>query len=469
MPYWGLRDFLEHLESKGQLQRVRKETDWNLEMSHVSQLNDKRNGPALLFENVKDYPGKRVAMSVLNSQEKMALALELPPESRLMDMARHWHERTTGQRVPPEWVDSSQCKENILVGKDVNLYDLPAPFMYPEDGGRYLGTAGCLICRSLETGRINVGTHRGMLIDRDKMTILLNLGKDAEIDLRAYVKAGKPMPVAWVTGVDPALFVCSANFFPHNVSEYDIAGGLRGEPVPVVKGEVVDLPIPAGAEIVVEGEIVPGEALPEGPFGEWPGYYAGKGTTPVDCITVKAITYRDNPILWAMTTVSAGRTVLTLGRTAGLWSDLHKMGIPGIKSVYCAPAGGGRMTVIISLEQLYPGHSTQVGLAALASVAGNYGLKIVILVDGDIDPENWEEVLWALSMRYQPDRGTQIIKRRKSTPLDPSLPLDARLLTSSVILDTCIPYEWERKPELTVMDKELVSRIESQWDQYFTP
>ncbi len=468
MPYQDLREFLDNLESRGDLKHVRKEVDWNLELSHIFRLNEMEGGPALLFDNIKDCPGHRVAASVLQTKERVALALDLSPEQSFLEMVKQWHARISERTIPPQWVDSGPCKENIVLGDDVNLYDFPTPWFYPKDGGRYLSTGAILVTRDLETGRVNVGTYRGMIIDRDKMALLLSLGKDSEIDLRGYAREGRPMPVAWATGVDPALFICSANFFPRAVSEYDIAGALRGEPVAVVRGETVDLPIPAGAEIVLEGEVVPGELVPEGPFSEWPGYYTG-GDNRLPYMRVKAITHRSNPILWAMHAISDPALLFSLARTAGLYNELQSMGIPGVKSVHCPRVGGGRMMAIISVQQMYPGHSTQVGLAVMASISGNYGLKIVIVVDDDIDPENWEQVLWALSMRYQPERCTQIIKRGKSTPLDPSLPVDGRMLTSRVLLDACLPYEWEHKPERIALDPEMVTRVKGQWDQYFAP
>ena len=464
MPYNGLREFLDQLELRGQLKRVKKEVDWNLELSHISWVNDiERKGPALLFENVKDYPDKRVAMSVLTSTERQALALELAPETRFMDVVKHWLGRI-GQGISPRWVDSSPCKENILIGDDVNLYDLPAPWTSPMDGGRYLSTAGCLITRNLETGRINLGNYRGMIADRNKMPMLLTVSKDAEVDLRGYAKIGKPMPAAWATGVDPVLWLCSVHTFPPTVSEYDAAGAVRGEPVSVIKGETVDLPIPAGAEIVLEGEIAPGERMPEGPFGEWTGHYTE--SYPKEFFKVKAITYCNNPILWSTHPFIDSWSTMALTYTAALWSDLQRMGIRGIKIVYRPPAAGAITMAIISIEQMYPGHSTQVGLAAMCSVA-THSLKVVIVVDDDIDPEDWEQVAWAIGMRCEPGRGAQIIKRGWTGPLDPSLPIGERVLTSRMLIDACVPYEWERKPERVVPDQEVINKIKSQWDQYF--
>lgn len=472
MAYRDLREFLTRLEEEGHLRRIKKQVDWNLELGHIAKLNEeKQGGFALLFENVKDYPGHSVLTSLLTARERLALALELPPETSLLNISHEWVKRITNNRVPPAWVDSGPVHENVVIGDAVNLKSLPAPWYYPGDGGRYLGTACGIISRNLDTGRINVGTYRGMIYDEKHMSVMIIKAKDAEIDLRGYAERRQPMPVAMVIGMDPVLFLCSSTLFGLQESEYEIAGALRGAPIPVVRGKTVDLPVPATAEIVIEGYITPGETLPEGPFGEYTGYYSGKGDEAREFINVTAITHRHNPILWGTTVgkpITDTHMIMAVNRTASLWNDLQNMQIPGIKAVYGPPAAAGRMLVVISLKQMYPGHSTQVGLAALATVTGNYGLKTVILVDDDIDPENWDQVLYALSFRYQPNRGTQIIERGRSTPLDPSLPIGPdRFMTSRVIIDTCIPYEWKDKPRPIELDPGLTKRIKEHWDEYF--
>ena len=470
MPFQDLREFIGRLDAEGQLARVRRQVDWNLELGHVAKLNEQQAGPALLFESVKDYPGMRVFTSAFTAKERIALALDMPTDTRFLEMAREWVRRIANTRVAPTEVRTGLCKENILRGPAADLRSLPAPWFYPRDGGRYVGTACYLVTRNLETGRLNLGTYRVMIIDGQTAGIQIIKAKDAEIDLRGYAAAKRPMPVALVIGGDPTLFLCSSTLFPLTESEYEVAGALRGAPVRVVRAETSDLLVPADAEFVIEGEIVPGDLLPEGPFGEYPGYYSGAGAVERDVVRVTCITHRNDPILWSTTVgkpITDTHMIMGINRTASLWNDLQNMKIPGIKGVYGPPAAAGRMLAIIQLKQMYHGHSTQVGLAAFATNTGNYGLKTVILVDEDIDPENMDQVMYALGFRYQPDRGTQILARGRSTPLDPSLPIDDRYMTSRVIIDTCIPYEWEHKPIPIEMDAALADRIRGQWASYF--
>ncbi|MFQ5661287.1 MAG: UbiD family decarboxylase [Gammaproteobacteria bacterium] len=474
MPYNDIREFIQCLDEEGQLNRVKKEVDWNLELSHIAKLNEEQQGggSAMLFENVKDYPNQRVFASALTARERLAIALEMSLETSIMNLTHEWVDRIQNKRVSPECVETGSCKENILMGEEADVTRLPAPQFYPGDGGRYVGTAGFLISRNLDTGRLNLGTYRLMIVDANRASIMIIKAKDGEIDLRGYAEKGIPMPVAYVTGVDPTIFMCASTLFGLEESEYDIAGALRGEAIKVVKAETSDLLVPASAEYVIEGEIVPGELIEEGPFGEYTGYYSGTGADRREFINIKCITHRNDPILWA-TTVGRPTTdthmLMVVNRVASLWNDLKQMQIPGIKAVYGPPGAAGRMLVIISMKPMYHGHSTQVGLAAFASVTGNYGLKTVILVDEDIDPENMDQVMYALSFRFQPELGTQILKRGRSTPLDPSLPRSSRYLTSRIILDCTTPYEWgpEERPKPILLDEEMKAHVLENWDSYF--
>jgi 4-hydroxy-3-polyprenylbenzoate decarboxylase len=467
MPYRDLRAFIERLEGEGELKRIKAEVDWNLEMSHIAKINEERGGPALLFENVKGYKTP-VFASAFTTTSRLALAMDMPKASHLVDLMREWVKRTA-RKIPPKWVKDAPCRQNVDEGDKVNLLKFPVPKVYPRDGGRYFGTAVFLISKDPDTGWVNLGTYRMQLLDEKTLGIQIIAGKHADLMLQKYRERKEPMPVAAVVGADPVLFLVGASRVPAFESEYDFAGAIRGEPVEVVKGLTVDLPIPATAEIVVEGEIDPFETKPEGPFGEYTGYYSGVGTVPRSYIKVKAVCYRDNPIFW-MTTVGRAVTdthmIMALTYGAALWQELEAMRIPGIKAVYCPPEGAGRMIAIISVKQMYPGHAMQVGTAAISTEMGAYGLKTVIVVDDDIDPWDLPRVLWALSFRFQPIRA-EIIKRGRSTPLDPSLPVDSRDITSRIIIDATIPYEWKQKPIPVELDPEVKKRVEARWKELF--
>ncbi len=458
-----LREFISLCEKEGELKRIKAEVDWNLEMSHIAKLNEERGGPALLFEKVKGYPTP-VISSVCTAASRLALIMGLPKTTSLVEIMREWVKRTANKR-PPKWIASGPCKENVIKGDQINLLKFPVPKVFPKDGGRFFGTTAYTVSKDPETGWLNIGVYRLQVLDEKTLGTQFIKGKHADLMLQKHRALKKPMPVIVGIGGDPLFFLMGAARLPAFESEFDFAGAIRGAPVEVVKGETVDLPIPAGAEIVIEGEVDPDTTKPEGPFGEYTGYYSGVGSTPRSFIKVNCITHRNDPIFW-FTTV--GRAVtdthMTMALTYGatLWQELEAMRIPGIKAVYCPPEGAGRFIAIIAVKQMYPGHANQVGTAAISTEMGAYGLKTVIVVDEDIDPWDLPRVLWALSFRFQPSR-SQIINRGRSTPLDPSLPIDQRDITSRIIMDATIPFEWKEKPVPIELDPEMIKKIKAKW------
>ncbi len=461
-----MRDFIEQAEAEGMLHRIKAEVDWDLELSHIAKINEEKKGPALLFENIKGY-NSPVIMSVCTTSQRLALIMGMPRDSTLVDIMKEWVDKHDN-KIPPEYVKDAPCKENIMKGDDVDLFKFPAPKYYPLDGGRFFGTAHFVITKDPDSGWINLGTYRLQLLDKNHLGTQFIKGKHSDLMLKKYQAMKKPMPVCAIVGCDPLLFLMGAARLSAFESEYDFAGSIRGRGIEVIKAETNDLPVPATAEIVVEGEVDADKFMEEGPFGEYTGYYSGVGTDPRNFIDVKCVTYRNNPIFWGTT---VGRAVtdthMTMALTYGatLWQQLVAMKIPGIKSVYCPPEGSGRFLAIISMKQMYPGHADQVLTAAISTEMGAYGLKTVIVVDEDIDPWDMSRVLYALSFRFQPNR-SQVIKRGRSTPLDPSLPLNAREITGRLLLDATIPFDWEEKPIPIELDKKTVDRVVSRWQEF---
>ena len=460
-----LRDFIKKCEGEGELKRIKVEVDWNLEMSHIAKLNEENRGPALLFEKVKGYPDQ-VLSSACTTTSRLALIMGMPKNTSLVELMREWVKRTVN-KIPPKWVASGPCKENVLRGDKINLLKFPVPKSFPRDGGRFFGTTAYTISKDPESGWVNIGVYRLQMLDEKNLGTQFIKGKHADLMLQKYKSLKKPMPVVAAVGGDPLMFLLGAARLPAFESEYEFGGAIRGEAIEVVKGETVDLPIPANAEIVVEGEVDPEATRPEGPLGEYTGYYSGIGTTPRNFIKINCITHRNNPIFW-FTTVGRAVTdthmTMALSYGATLWQELVAMRIPGIRAVYCPPEGAGRFIAIISVKQMYPGHVNQVGTAAISTEMGAYGLKTVIVVDEDIDPWDLPRVLWALSFRFQPSRA-QIINRGRSTPLDPSLPVDQRDITSRIIMDATIPFEWKEKPVLIELDPEIVKKVKAKWSE----
>lgn len=466
-----MRDYIKACEEIGELHRITAEVDWNLEISHIVKENEEKGGPSLLFENVKGH-NSPVYAGAFGSTKRVATILGMPTDLSMCDLAQRWLKTSLDKVIPPEEVATGPVMENVDEGDAVNLEKFPVLKIYPQDGGRFIGTTVFVILRDPETGEVNLGTYRMQMFDSKRCGVNTAPGKRGERILRKYKKLGQKAPAVAVIGCDPLLMM-AGTLMTSKASEMEIAGTIRGEAVKFIKSPVNGLPIPADAEIVLEGEIDPDIFVQEGPFGEYTGYYSSEFHEVVKkpCLEVKKVMHRNNPILWAS---SLGRPIadvhmlLAFGRMATLWTDLAAMKIPGIKSVYIPPESAGRFWVIVSVKTMYAGHSNQVGSAVISTSTGHYGTKGVIIVDDDIKADDIDRVLWALATRYDPARGTDIINRGRSTFADPALDPDStRLITSRIIMDATIPFEWgDKKPVEIKMDEETMKKVRERWQEY---
>ena len=376
--------------------------------------------------------------------------------------------------MPPVEVETGPVKENILVGDDVDLFKFPTPKWHELDGGRYIGTGGIVIQKDPDTGWINLGTYRVQVHDKSVLTLHVVPGHHGDVIARKYWDRGLSCPVAVVCGSDPLLYNVSITSVPLGVSEYDYAGWLRGKPIQVVRGETVDLPIPAGAEIVLEGDFVPTEieSRMEGPFGEWRGYYAG-GARPHPVIRVKAILHRNDPIIHGAPPLIGpydNQYGKGIRHSADLWDELDK-NLPGVKGVWMPDPGRGHPMAVISLKQEYAGDVKQAGLLAAGAYRGVAGGgRIIIIVDDDIDPSNTSEFLWALATRWDPATATDVISECTGGQSDPLLPPAKRdkgsnyWTTSRVLIYACKPYSWiEQFPVSIKTSPEDLDKVKERW------
>ncbi|MCX8126686.1 MAG: UbiD family decarboxylase, partial [Dehalococcoidia bacterium] len=252
--------------------------------------------------------------------------------------------------------------------------------------------------------------------------------------------------------------------------EYDFAGGILGEPVMVIKGKYTGLPLPANAEIVIEGECLPDELANEGPFGEWHGYYANRGLEPVPepVIRVKTIYHRDRPILTCSSPGLPPNTnslLFSVARATSVWVALDKAGVPGIKGVWAPEELGSLLFTVVSIEQKYPGHPFDAG--RVASDASRGSARYIVIVDDDIDPSDLKQVMWAVATRSDPDKSITVLKDCPSTSADPVIPLSAKkegrpLCASRAIINACRPYhqrpEWYPMVKSTYLTERKVRR-----------
>lgn len=469
----SIGDWLEKVDEIGEVIRVKAEVDPELEMSTITYLNGKEIGGAtLLFENIKGHPGYRVLFNPFGSSyNRFALAIREEPNKKPLELVSILKEKMK-KKIDPNFVEPSNApvNQNILTGDQVDVTRFPAPLMWPRDGGKYIGTADSIITKDPETGRINMGTYRQMIQGPKSVGYYSSPGKDTLLDRELWWKQGKPAPVAAVYGLDPLLFLVSATSFPKDMSEYVYAGGIAGEAVEVFESDITGLTLPANADIIIEGYSYPDKTAPEGPFGEFQGYY-GRPGGPTPYIEIKAIRYRNNPILTSALMAdwpsNECGVMWGLAKAAKVWTDLEALGVPGIKGVWSPPEAAGWGWTVVSIEQRYAGHAAQVGALAAQCMGGAYFSKYIVVVDEDVDPSNMSEVIWAMATRSRPADSIEILRETWSTYLDPSLnPPEIRPWGSKCIINACKEFKFINEfSKRTRLRKDVYEKVAARWNE----
>jgi UbiD family decarboxylase len=448
--YRDLRDWVKMVADFGEL-RVLKGADWNLEIGAITEVFQRprhwadQPRPCFLFDEIKDYPaGFRVLSGILSSPRRLALTMGLEEiVTERLELIKLVREKLKqAGTILPRFVKKGPILENIDAGDKVDLTKFPVPIWHEEDCGRYIGTGSITITRDPDEGWVNIGTYRVMLHDEKTVGFYISPGKHGRIHRDKYFEKGEPCPVVVSIGHDPLLLLLGTKEVDYRVSEFEVAGGIKNKAIDVIKG-VSGLPIPADAELVLEGEAVPGELRQEGPFGEWTGYY-GSSSRPEPVIRVKRVLYRDNPIILGAPPSKPPNENSFPGsivRAAMIWNELEKTGIPDITGVYSHEAGGHRLFIVIAIRQRYSGHARQAALALSQCHSAAYMGRFVVVVDDDIDITSLDDVVWAMCTRCDPEYGIDILRRCWSGPLDPIIPEERRGFSSRAIVDACKPYE----------------------------
>jgi 4-hydroxy-3-polyprenylbenzoate decarboxylase len=318
-----------------------------------------------------------------------------------------------------------------------------------------------------------MGTYRMMFHDARHVGLYLSPGKDARLTIARAWERGENVEIAAAVGVHPLWMVLGSQSFPKNLSELDAIGGLTGEALELVPGTTTSLQFPARAEIVLEGVVRPHATRPEGPFGEFTGYY-GRQEAQCPLVEVTALHYRDQPILTnaLMADYPSCELALfySLTRSARLWDDLDKYGIPGIRGVWSVPAAAsGFGMVVVSLEQRYAGHAAQVLALAAQAPSTAYYTKWIVAVDEDVDPTKLNEVIWAMSTRCSPVDDVDILRNTWSTGLDPSQnPPEQRPWGSKALINACKQHRYlESFAKRTMLSRPTWERLAARWQTEF--
>lgn len=470
MAYDSLREFVADLRAEGLYAEVDAPVDGEWEVGTVCRETFDRRGPALQFNAVDDFDTPLV-VGVLDTYERYSMALGVEPA--FDRITRTWHDAYEDP-VPPTEVDATDAlvKQNRI--EDVDLLDdpFPVPTWHQLDAGRELGTLHAVITRDPGGEWVNVGTYRNQIMDGTTLGCLVIPYRHIGQHWHEWKELGEPMPVAIALGLEPALSVTSVSAVPAGQSEYEVAGALKGAPVEVVEAELSDLPVPANAEIVVEGTMPVDDFLPtEAPFGEFPGYM-GEEIEDSHYIDVELVTHRDDPLFqgtYEGRPPNESTTVRHIGRTAAMSHHLDNAGIPGVVDLCVTPNGCAGFHTVVSIEKRYPGHVRDV----MGHVWGHPNIfsKHCTVVDEDIDPWNESRVNWAVHTRVQADRDVEVVENGKSISLDPSQVPSRRGWSALLGIDATRPteaYAQEDRevPATTEPPREWLAEVRERWEEY---
>jgi 2,5-furandicarboxylate decarboxylase 1 len=403
-----LRDQIKKLESWGELLRIRKEVSPLFELSALCKKLE--TGKALIFDKVAGY-SLPVAVGLDNRRSRIVRVLNTDEHGfaeRYREAIRH--------PFPPREVDDGPVKE-IKLTKDIDLLkELPIVTHYEKDAGPFI-TAGVVIAEDPARGIRNLSYHRLQILDKDEIGIFLQPRHLWKL-FTEKEKQGEPLEIAIAIGLDTAVRLAAATSggsVPLGFDEYSIAGALRQNPVEITKGETVEVMVPARAEIVIEGVILPHVRKREGPLVNFSGTYGDAAFSPV--IKVRAITLRKNAIYQDLLPFSPEHhLLLALGYEPAVL-QIAQSRVPGAAAVQITPSGCGRFHAVISLKKENEGEGKEV----IQAVFGNTrDLKLVIVVDEDINPYDLREVEWAVATRFQADRNLVVLPPSPGSPLDPS-------------------------------------------------
>ena len=457
MAYNDIREWIAALDSAGELKRIKTEVDPRLEICEITDRVSKwparsgkgPGGPALLFENVKGYPGSKVLMNQFGSERRMRLALDVSSLDDISGRIREFMDVKSPQglldkikmlpmlaevgKFFPKTVPTGPCKEVIKRG-NFSLLDFPILTTWPQDGGPFI-TLPCVITRDPRTGKRNVGAYRMQVYDatstgmhwqrqkggaehyRERMRAAHAggdpFGKSTAVDLMARSGGGSTevqgpkgkMEVAVALSTDPALMFSAIVPAPPDIEEYMIAGFLRQKPVELVKCETVDLEVPATAEIILEGYVNLDELRTEGPFGDHTGFYSLEDLYPV--FHVECITHRKDPIYSATIVGKPPVEDAYMGKAVErIFLPLMRVTIPEIVDVNLPVEGVFHNLMIISIRKSYAGQARKV-MSAIWGMGQAMFTKCIIVVDEDVNVQNAAEVVWKVTNNIDPERDIQ--------------------------------------------------------------
>ncbi|VAW60090.1 3-polyprenyl-4-hydroxybenzoate carboxy-lyase [hydrothermal vent metagenome] len=484
MQYKDLRDFIEQLEQQGELKRIAVEVDPYLEITEICDRTLRAQGPALLFENVKNSSipvlanlfgtPRRVAMgmgkdcvdALRDIGELLAFLKEPEPPKGMKDA---WQKLPIFKQVlnmAPKVVKNARCQKVTIEKDDVDLSSIPVQTCWPGDAAPLI-TWGLVVTCGPNKDRQNLGIYRQQVIAKNRVIMRWLSHRGGALDFREWQQAhpGEPFPIAVALGADPATILGAVTPVPDTLSEYAFAGLLRGSKTEVAQCKLSNLQVPASAEYVLEGFIYPDDMAEEGPYGDHTGYYNEVEKFPV--FTIETITHRKAPIYHTTYTGRPPDEPAVLGVALNeVFVPILKKQFPEIVDFYLPPEGCSYRLAVVSMKKQYPGHAKRVMMGVWSFLRQFMYTKFVIVVDDDINTRDWNDVIWAITTRMDPSRDTTIIENTPIDYLDFASPVSG--LGSKMGMDATnkLPGETSREwGEPIVMNDSVKQKVDAIWDQ----
>lgn len=445
--YQDLRAWIAWLEQQGQVVRIAEPVSTRFEVARHEARHDGQ--AAVFFERVRDYD-MPIVSNILNRRANIAHLLGVPPTEALTERLIHASRHPLATRL----VKDGPVKEVQIAARDVDLVgQIPNPMHFEKDAGHYI-SSGVIVARDPEGGKRNLSFARMLVKDGRTLVVMINFYRHLSELYRRAERRGHGLEVAVVIGPDPVTWLegaMPARLVPLEVDELEVAGAIRGEPLDVVKCDTVDLEVPARAEIVLEGEMPPGIRELEGPYADYSMVYDGPPRkNPI--INVRAITHRKKPIYHDVLPGSRDNWLIGgVCREADLLDHLRRL-MPNVRAVHLTEGSCCRFHAVVQLRKEHEYEPAHAIVAVLTPTEASRDIKLVTVVDDDVDPFDHEAVEWATVTRSQWDRDLMILPRM-ATALDPSAkartPQTVRqlgdVLSAKAGIDATIPLEF---PEL---------------------
>ncbi|BBA78956.1 UbiD family decarboxylase [cyanobacterium endosymbiont of Rhopalodia gibberula] len=478
-----LREFINQLEQRGQLRRIKALVDPDLEIAEISNRILQAGGPGLLFENVKgsDFP---LAINLMGTLERICWAMKMKEPQDLETLGRKL--AMLQQPKPPKKISQTidfgkilfdvikakpsksffpPCQQIVIEEENLDLNTLPLIRPYHGDAGKII-TLGLVVTKDCETGTPNVGVYRLQLQSKTTMTVHWLSVRGGARHLRKAAENGKKLEIAIVLGVAPLIIMAAATPIPIDLSEWLFAGLYGGSGVALTKCKTLDLEVPADAEFILEGTITPGEFLPDGPFGDHMGYYGGVEDSPL--IRFHTMTHRKNPIY--LTTFS-GRPpkeeaimAIALNR---IYTPILRQQIPEITDFFLPMESLSYKAAIISIDKAYPGQARRAALAFWSALPQFIYTKFVIIVDKDINIRDPRQVVWAISSKVDPSRDVFILSETPFDTLDfasQKLGLGGRMgIDATTKMYPEIDHKWGEPLE---SNTDIFTMVNRRWVEY---